>query len=101
MQTLKCKNCGAPLNLENQVNKCEYCGIPYILDPSPGVDVTKYDAILTPNEARQIIGLEPIRDDHCPISRLYKYDNSNLTDWLNALYFTFTGKERVNERRRD
>lgn len=70
MNILKCKNCGAPIT--HGADKCEYCGVSFILEKSPRISIdravrdAKNDAkygIMTPNEARQALGLESIRDD--------------------------------------
>lgn len=57
-----CKNCGAPL----KSGKCEYCNTEHGDSPRPTVYFHDGDiihdlvmrSILTPNEARKILGLE-------------------------------------------
>lgn len=62
MQELKCKNCGAPLN--DSTMKCEYCGTSYVKEDKDELQkidrIVKSKHILTPNEARQAIGLYAI-----------------------------------------
>lgn len=65
MKELKCKSCGAPLNASTM--KCEYCGTSYLKesgDDLPKLDkIVKFNHILTPNEARRVMGLDAVPDN--------------------------------------